>query len=154
MSDAAPASATPPPLIYLVKQLHATMRAAVDEALAPAGLTMTQAVVLTALAVRPGMSNADLARAGSVSPQSMVEVLGVLEKRGLVLRHPNAAGGRILQAELTPAGFAEFERTRAVAAALEQAALGQFEPADQLRLREMLQQCLSALQSNPHPAHA
>src|SRR5260370_15128695 len=98
---------TPPalrPVTWLAKQIQSALRVATEEALAPLDLTAAQAAVLSALAYDSRLSNAELARAGFVTPQSMVELLRSLETRGLVVRRPHPSGGRAMPAELTPQG--------------------------------------------------
>jgi DNA-binding MarR family transcriptional regulator len=60
--------------------------------------------VLAELAYGPARSNADLARASFVTPQTMNEILLSLERRGLVVRTPQPEGGRAMLAELTREG--------------------------------------------------
>jgi DNA-binding MarR family transcriptional regulator len=94
----------PKPLTYLLKQLQKSLRSVVEEALSPTGLTMAEASVLSDLSLVSHRSNADLARAAFVRPQSMVILLKALETRGLIVRRANPQGGRTMPAELTPKG--------------------------------------------------
>jgi DNA-binding MarR family transcriptional regulator len=87
-----------------VYRAHAAYRLALDRALGSVGLTTPQFVALSRLAATPGLSNAELARQTSVTPQTMNVILSRLESSGLVLRRPHPGHGLILLAELTPAG--------------------------------------------------
>ena len=75
---------------YALKRAQAALRAAMDEALFPLGLTVAQYSCLELIGERPGVSSAELARGMFVSRQSMNLVLRGLQERGLVKR-PSAA---------------------------------------------------------------
>lgn len=68
------------------------------------GVTALQYTALTALARHPGLSGAQLARRSFVSPQAGSEMVGILERKGLISRCPHEANRRVLRIELTPAG--------------------------------------------------
>lgn len=72
-----------------LKQLHVGLTAAIEERLRADGMDLTrpQAITLMLLAERPGVSNAELARLGGVSPQTMHQILLRLARDGLVT-HP------------------------------------------------------------------
>lgn len=91
---------------YLVKQAQSALRSRMDQELRPLGVTVSQYSCLELLHQNPGLTNADLARAAFVSPQSMNTVLAGLRERGLIDRPPTAPSGRRLPAELTSAGHA------------------------------------------------
>ena len=87
------------------------------------GFAAAGETTLSVLASRPGLSNAQLARRALVTPQSMIEILSKLEHRALVRRRAAPEHGRILRAELTPAGRALLRRADPVIAAIEQQVL-------------------------------
>lgn len=89
---------------YVLKETAVALRSAMDAVLRPLELTVSQYACLELLGQRPGLSNADLARAAFVTRQSMNVVLQGLEARGLVTRPAVAARGRELPAELTDEG--------------------------------------------------
>ncbi len=60
------ASGSPPSTLYLVERLELGIRAVLDDALRPHGLTTTQYTALTALAHRDGLSSAQLAAAAAL----------------------------------------------------------------------------------------
>jgi DNA-binding MarR family transcriptional regulator len=72
--------------------------------LEPFGLSVPEYTALSILDVVPGLSNAQLARRSLITPPAMLEVLGSLERRGLVVRHSDPAHARIRRAELTEEG--------------------------------------------------
>ncbi|WP_218280395.1 MarR family winged helix-turn-helix transcriptional regulator [Verrucomicrobium spinosum] len=80
------------------------MRTRLDEALRPLNLTAPQCAVLSALEQEPGLSNAALARAAFVTPQSMQGILVNMEREGFITRSPDPNHGRILRSEITASG--------------------------------------------------
>lgn len=87
--------------------------------LVPFGLAPHHFSVLLHLVERPGLSQADLARVVLATPQSVGELVRVMEDKGLIERtppagrgHPSAvyasASGRALLDEVTPAVLAAF----------------------------------------------
>ena len=93
------------PVGYLLMRVHRALRATIDDTLRPHGFTMPQVAVLFALGRKTGLSTAELARLAFVTPQAMGEVLAGLEAKGFVIRRAHDSHGRILPAELTPAGI-------------------------------------------------
>lgn len=93
-----------PLLLYVVKQVELVTRSRLDDVLRPAGVTTVQYTALTVLQRRPRLTSADLARLSFVRAQSTADLVGALERRGLVVRTPDPDHGRRLLIELTPAG--------------------------------------------------
>jgi len=91
-------------LVYVVGRVNQGIRRELRRRLADWDLSVTEFTALSILVRRPGLSNAQLARRTMVTPQSMIEILAVLEERGLLRRHVDPDHGRILRAELTPEG--------------------------------------------------
>lgn len=89
---------------YALKRAQHALRMSMDEALRPLALTTPQYAVLCAVEAEPGLSNARLARAAFVTPQTMQGVLANLERAGLLHRRPDPHHGRVLCSELTGAG--------------------------------------------------
>lgn len=89
---------------YLLRQAWQSFSGALETALRPHGLSGAQYGVLSVLARDPGLSGADLARAGNTTPQAMNGVVAALEREGLLERRPHPTHGRILQATLTREG--------------------------------------------------
>jgi DNA-binding MarR family transcriptional regulator len=102
------------PLGYLLSRVMFALKADVTESvLDPLEVAFPEYLCMRALAKFPGQSNADLARALSVSPQAMNMVLRGLEDRGLVSRPPSVSSGRSLPAQLTREGAEVLARTDA-----------------------------------------
>ena len=89
---------------YRLKRAHAALRGAMDKALREHGLTVPQYACLEILALRPGLSNAELARATFVTRQSMNVVLRGLQDAGLTARPATVDHGRARPARLTDEG--------------------------------------------------
>ena len=142
------------PLGYLLGRTHYLLRAAIDDALRPFGLTVQQVSVLVALRFSPGLSGADLARRSAVAPQSMVDAIAQLEARGLIERTPDRSRGRTLQAVLTPRGEELLRACRPAMAAVEERALAALAPDERRQLRDLLARSLASLQQTPAPGSA
>jgi DNA-binding MarR family transcriptional regulator len=89
---------------YVIARLDRAIRREITDMVTPHGLTATQYTALSVLRMGKGLSNAQLARRSYVTPQSMIEMLGTLEAKGLVVRTPAPDHGRILRTELTAKG--------------------------------------------------
>ncbi len=105
--------------MYLIKQIELAVRSHLDDLLRPDGLTALQYTALTVLERHPDMSVAQLARHSFVTAQSMADMVGTLEERGLIERHRDPADRRRLAIALSPAGQDLLERYRDRVAALE-----------------------------------
>jgi DNA-binding MarR family transcriptional regulator len=140
------------PLTHLLKQLQNVLRATIDEALAPAGLSFPEAAVLSELSLVSRRSNAELARSAFVTPQSMVTLLKSLEARGLIVRRPSPEGGRAMPAELTPEGAKQLMVFRLAMREVEHRLQRNLTPIDRARLRELPECCLESLRSDQETA--
>ena len=130
---------------YVLKQTQAALRAAMDAALGPLGLTVPQYSCLELLGQRPGLSGSDLARGAFVSRQAMNQVLRGLEGRGLLARPTTPAHGRALPTELTSTGRAVLHTASSAVAEVEQRLLAPLDDAQQRRLCHDLAACAGAV---------
>ena len=130
---------------YVLKQAATALRAAMDNALRPLGLTVPQYACLELLGQRPGLSNAELARGAFVTRQSMNGVLRGLQDRGLVTRPATAAHGRALPTQLSPAGREKLHAASVAVRAVERQMLASLPPRSRRRLRDDLASCTAAL---------
>lgn len=130
---------------YALKRAATALRSAMEAALRPLDLTVPQYACLEVLAQRPGLSNAELARAVFVTRQSMNLVLRGLEKRGLVTRADSAPHGRALPTELTEAGRERQRAASAAVRAVERKMLASLPESEQSRLLRDLITCAEAL---------
>ncbi|GAA2426077.1 MarR family transcriptional regulator [Actinomadura vinacea] len=128
---------------YVLKQVHASLRTAMDEALRPLDLTVPQYACLELLGQNPGLSNSELARRAFVTRQSMNLVLRRLQERGLLTRPDQAPHGRALPTELTQDGQTILRKASVAARAVEKQLFSPLSREQQLRLREDLAACVA-----------
>ena len=86
-----------------LKRAHLATRGLIDRGFATLGVSLAQYQALRLLDEEPGISGAELARRSSVTAPTMNEIVGGLERNGLIVREPAPEGRRLL-AHLTPAG--------------------------------------------------
>lgn len=106
-------------LMYAAKRLEQVIRARLDEMLKDSEVTTLQYTALTALADKDGISGARLARESFVTPQSMAEMLKLLQDRGYIRRETNPESRREYLVYITDAGRAFVANLEREAAALE-----------------------------------
>lgn len=147
------ASACPDPLLlYLVKQVELAARARLDDIVRPAGLTALQYTALTVLERNDDMTSAKLARNSFVTAQSMADMIGILQTRGLIERRRDASDRRRLLVALTPAGRALLDRYREAVAELESSMVAGLSPTEVSDLRRWLRACHANLAASPRTA--
>ena len=134
-----------PLTLYLVKRLELVIRALLDDALRPLGLTTLQYTALSVLEASGALSSAQLARRSFLRPQTMHEMVLALEKRGLIARTPKAGNKRVLLAGLTDAGRGLLADCAPPVAEVEQALLAGMSPGQRATFREGLQHGVTAL---------
>lgn len=145
-----PASAQPEPLLlYLVKQVELAARARLDDIVRPSGLTSLQYTALTVLERNDDMTSAKLARNSFVTAQSMADMVGALESRGLIERRRDPSDRRRLLVGLTPAGRALLEEYRPAVTELESAMVAGLPETDVAGLRRTLRACHANLAARP-----
>ena len=135
------------PIVVLLRQVQGATKRATEEALRDSDLTTAQANVLAELAYGQPRSNAELARFHSVTPQSMVEILVSLERRGLISRSARPEGGRAMPAELTKEGHARLLSVHLAMRQVEQRLLTSLSTADISQLRKLLEACLTGIEN-------
>ena len=96
-----------------------SLRALLDREAGGEGLGPSHLAALEALSTRPRMTGAELARAASITPQAMNEVVRRLETGGEVARSRHAVDKRKIEYELTAAGVKRVEQSRAALCRLE-----------------------------------
>src|SRR5690606_3760268 len=80
---------------YALKRVQAALHSAMEDALREFGLGVSQYACLTVIAHRPGISNADLARAVFVSRQATHQLLAGLVASELVVVSGRGRGARL-----------------------------------------------------------
>jgi|GraSoiStandDraft_4_1057263.scaffolds.fasta_scaffold536720_1 DNA-binding MarR family transcriptional regulator len=91
-------------MIYIVGRVNQGIRREMRARLSEFDLSVAEYTTLSVLKGGPALSNAQLARRALVTPQSMLEILAELERRGLVERELDRDNASILRATLTQAG--------------------------------------------------
>ena len=140
-TDAPPTSAR---TIYLVRQLQLAIYARLEEVLRAHQLTPIQYTVLSILRARQGLSSADLARRFSVTPQSMNELVAVLERKGLILRQEAPENRRVLRGSLTAEGKRLLARCDRLVDGLEAEFFADLGRGELAALRQVLTKLLAA----------
>lgn len=124
---------------YALKRAQSALRHRMDQALRPLDLTAPQYAVLAALELEPGTSNAALARAAFVTPQTMVRIVASLERQGLVVREADPSHGRIRRALLTARGREVVAQAHAIVEDVEARMLSSVSPEEASRLAGALE---------------
>jgi len=124
-----------PSLVYVIGRVGQGVGRELRARLASLGLSVADVTTLSVLRGRSGLSNAQLARRALITPQSMLEVLASLERRGLVVRRADADNARIMRAALTATGRRALARADVVIAKLEDELLEAVAPAAREQLR-------------------
>jgi DNA-binding MarR family transcriptional regulator len=104
---------------YGIKRVQQAFNASMTQALQPLGLTPAGYALLTALDNEPGLSNAQVARRGFVTPQTTHQLLQQLEHQSLVRREADPDHGRVLRTALTPLGRERLEAAHATVTDIE-----------------------------------
>lgn len=108
-------------LTYLLRQANASVRLALDRALAKEDMTYPLQSALTMIRAYEAISAADLARLSMLTPQTINGVVRTLEARGAIRKEPDHVNGRILRLIITEEGRALNKRCRALTAPIEAA---------------------------------
>lgn len=132
------------PLGSLLYQVMAELRPRASAELQLLGLGLPEFVCLRNLLLRPGQSNAELARIANVSPQAMSMVMRGLQNRGVITGPTTASAGRARPAHLTAEGRALLERAEASVQVADECLLQRLT----LGERRELKRLLDAVRSN------
>jgi DNA-binding MarR family transcriptional regulator len=130
---------------YCIKLAQHALRIRIDDALRPLGITAPQFAVLVAVDLDPGISNAALARAAFVTPQTMQGIVANLERDGLLKRSADPGHGRILRSELTRRGRVLLEKAHAIVAGIEARMTRSLGDKEVERLSAQLRRCVDNL---------
>ena len=136
--DARPGPAGPPEkwgLVYLLARIFYAMRQRSEDALKPHNVTPMQFTILSSLKRWDGLSSAELSRRFGVTPQTMGEMIGNLERRALVARVQDPSNRRALRLSLTDAGERLFAACEAAMQAVEADMFEEMSPRDLETLR-------------------
>jgi DNA-binding MarR family transcriptional regulator len=140
------AEAVEPRISYVVARLERAVRAAVNERVRPWGLTTLQYTTLSVLDARGRpLSNAQLARRAYMTPQSMLEVIDALERKGLIRRDPHPNHRRVLPATVTAKGLRVLKACDAAVEEMEEEMLAELSRDERESLLAWLKTCVRAL---------
>ncbi len=131
---------------YKLKKTQHALRTSMDEALRSIDLTTPQYAVLAQLELKPGVSNAALARSAFITAQTMHGIVSNLEKRGLIQRKRDVSHGRILCTELTDQGHKVVTQAHDMIRAVESRMLATVSAEHQILLEKLLLECFNNLQ--------
>jgi DNA-binding MarR family transcriptional regulator len=137
---------------YLVYRVERRLRSRLDEELRLRGVSTPEYVTLSLLRERDGMSCAQLARWGFVTPQAMNLVISALEKRRLVRRRPDPKHRRVLRASVTPRGLEVLEACDRSMDRIESDMLGDLPSETVEVVRAALGSCARSLEAASTPA--
>ncbi len=153
-TDPAPDQDHRPALLYMIKQLELVVRSRLDDILKPAGITALQYTALTVLDRHDGLSAAELARSSFVTPQSMADMVGNLERRGFIRRERNPENRRELVVRLTAQGRQFLATYADEVRDLEYAMTATLTRKDREQFRSHLNECRKSLSEPPPTAAA
>ena len=131
---------------YQLKHVQAVLRARMDEALRPLGLSAPQYLCLELLSRAPGASTSDLAREAFVTRQTMSTLLRTLVDRGLAQRAAQASSGRALPVQLTPEGRDLLGEASRVTVEVERVMVAPLSETQLRTVREAMSACIAALE--------
>lgn len=131
---------------YKLKKTQHALRLHMDKALRALDLTTPQYAVLAQLELKPGASNAALARSAFITAQTMHGIVSNLEKRGLVHRKNDVSHGRILCTELTDQGHKVVTQAHDIIRDVEARMLSTVSGEHKALLEKLLLECFNNLQ--------
>ncbi len=133
---------------YVLKQAQSALRARMDEALRPVGLTAPQYACMELLSRTPGMSNSDLAGGAFVTRQTMNSVLRGLQGRGLVVRVERAPSGRARPTSLSDEGARLLAEASELVNAIDKRMVDGLSVSHRRDLHRHLRTCIAALEGD------
>ena len=89
---------------YLIKRIQHETQKSMDVALRKLKLTTSQYSALNQLEENPGLSNADLARKSFLTPQTMNQIILILEKKDLIKKNNHPSNAKIQEIYLSLKG--------------------------------------------------
>lgn len=132
---------------YKLKQTQHALRLHMDEALRSIDLTTPQYAVLAQLELRPGSSNAALARFSFITAQTMHDIVLNLEKRHFIERKSDPQHGRILRIALTKDGMQAVQKAHHVIRKVEELMTLTLSEDHKILLEQLLLECFHNLQT-------
>jgi DNA-binding MarR family transcriptional regulator len=133
---------------YLLKNLHHSIRQAVDEAFRVQRFEMSfaQFVALLMLELEAGLVGAELARRAYVTAQTMNTILRRMERDGDIERRPHPQKSRADSWFVTSAGQARLKKARTIGETVWLRLLSALKPAEINQLKSMLERCIRGME--------
>ncbi|MFD7842221.1 MarR family winged helix-turn-helix transcriptional regulator [Nocardia sp. NPDC059764] len=125
-------------LTFMVRTVWLSMRSAIGDELAEFGLTTSQYATLMMTREQGGKSISDIARDVGSTRQAANEMLGGLEKAGLIERRPHPTDRRTHQVFVTDEGRAVYAKAHAAVNRREAELEAGFTPEQRAAVREWL----------------
>ncbi|WP_433594248.1 MarR family winged helix-turn-helix transcriptional regulator [Nocardia sp. CA-145437] len=125
-------------LTFMVRTVWLSMRSAIGDELAEFGLTTSQYATLMMTREQGGKSVSDIARDVGSTRQAANEMLGGLEKAGLIERRPHPTDRRTHQIFVTDEGRAVYAKAHAAVNRREAELEADFTPEQRAAVREWL----------------
>lgn len=125
-------------LTFTVRRAWLTMRSAIGAELTEFGLSTSQYATLMMTSARPGLSVAAIARNVASSRQAANEMLGGLEREGLIERGSDPTDRRVHRIYVTESGQARLAAARVAVARREEELEAAFTPAQRRLIRDWL----------------
>jgi DNA-binding MarR family transcriptional regulator len=134
-----------PRTLYLIKRAEIEVTTRMAKALEPFNITPIQFAVLYFVDYDQGdLSSAQLSRRFSMTPQSMSELVAVLEKKKLLKKTTDPANKRILRIALTAKGIKLLQNCNQVLDAVEDVILRNIESGEVTALRDIIGKILES----------
>jgi DNA-binding MarR family transcriptional regulator len=134
-----------PRILYLIKRAEIEVTSRMNQALDQFGVTPIQFTVLYFVNQDKGdLSSAQLSRRFSMTPQSMNELVAVLQRKKLVKKTVDAAHKRILRISLTAKGLQLLANCNAAMDAVESELLENLTETETLKLRDVIGKILES----------
>lgn len=132
--------------IWSIDLLSHLVRQRINKLLAPLHLTFPKYAALTVLQSNPGMTNADLARACRVRPQTMNSMVKDMMNEGHVTQEKMPGHALKLLYTLTPQAQALLEKAHVVVATLENELVEELRPEHVVMLQRLMGSTLVRLE--------
>lgn len=134
-----------PRISYLIGRIERRIRAELDTALRPLGITASEYTTLSVLAHRSGLSSAQLARRAFVSAQAMNQIVTALERNGWIARSQDPDHARVLRSTLTRPGRSVLSACDQATRHIETTLLSRLSERQVDALRSSLEHCAAAM---------
>ena len=117
--------------VYLIKRIETEVTARMNKALTEYDMTLSQFIILNFVQDNPDdLSSAQLSRRFKMTPQSMNEVVTILQRKDLLLKNVDTDNKRVLRIRLTEKGVDTLKQCNATIDALENELFGGFTEGD------------------------